>query len=109
MHSTEEELHARKSAALPPAKCADEIGYDRRRQRLLGQPAEELDRQTHVVEVTATLGAVREMCLEARNLRGCEGSVEVLRDELDELPAGEVISRNGHPSAVVGQRQPLQL
>src|SRR6185436_5497489 len=51
------------------------------------------DRRADLLDVARAAGALVEMCLEAGAVIRRERAVEVVRDELDELVAGEVLHR----------------
>src|SRR6266567_1408366 len=86
-------------AALPASKRSEKRLLRARRERLLGQATGELHGRAHLRQVNATRRAVAEVHLEPRAHRGWEPVLEIVRDQLDELLAAQVVGVDDHARA----------
>src|SRR5262249_54198826 len=85
--SGEPALHGWGLLPRPAAERCEQLVTRGGRDRLLAQRAREANRRPHLVEIVDARVALAEMALEGSSLAGWERVVEVLGDELDELPA----------------------
>ena len=75
----------------PPPKVAEQLLQLFRRNRFAGKMAQGVDRLSHLIQVRRAKGTRREMCVEARAVRGRKALLEVVGHELYELLAGQVL------------------
>src|SRR5258708_31856015 len=77
--------------ALPVSEGGEQRAFRFRRDRLTGQRAGRRDRQPHLLDIRAATGAVRDVLVEARVQLLGQRALQVIRDKLDQLLAGELV------------------
>src|SRR5688572_6222817 len=77
--------------AFPVAEESEKVVSGRRREVVLGQAAQGMDRLPHLIEVGLAAATGGDVCLEASPLLQRERALEIVGDELHELLAGEAV------------------
>ena len=75
---------------MPVAECPQQAVDLRPALELAARPGQR-ERRAHLLEVLRAAGALGQVRIEARALAGRQRALEIVRDELDELPAGEIL------------------
>src|SRR5262245_43112839 len=88
----------RSPVALPVTEGNEEVLLHVRRDVLLADASDELDRRSHLVEERPARWADRDVVLEAATLGGCEPSFDVVGDELDDVGALHVVPSSRYRS-----------
>jgi hypothetical protein len=81
---------------LPVAKNFEQPVARFRLEGLGRYPTESADRLAHLLQVGATSGALREVCLEPRASAVWQSSLEIVRNQLNELLAWQVVGCVSH-------------
>src|SRR5947207_8269986 len=87
-------------AGLPIPEDREQPRFDLRTDVGRRQAAGELDRLPHLPDVLVAAGASRDVMLEAVPLLLCEGVLEVVRHQLDELLAAELFDACAHSGSM---------